>query len=384
MVNLTNALGASRLQPLAKRRKSMKAPQLFCVIALATTVGACQNRGSQAELKQSAGETADRIRTEGVKAGEKLGDAWLAAKINAKFVGDRDIKARNIKVLADNGRVTLQGHVLNESEHQLALTLARNTDGVKQVIDNLDVLVAGPPPPSAVNGATPGAAATSGTAPLTSTLPSSATSSSPASPIASPDDARITTSIQSKYFMDDRIKGRHINVTTTSGVVTLHGEIADDTERAEALLLARTTEGVKRVEDNLTVSTTPAPTGASAAPATSIEGPSAPPAATAAAPSITQKPAAAVPDADSALADRIRSQLTSDTQVKNASLGSLDVTAKGGVVQLQGTVPTSAAKQRALALARNTDGVTQVVDRIEVSTPKSSPPKTTTGRKAKK
>jgi osmotically-inducible protein OsmY len=173
-------------------------------------------------------------------------------------------------------------------------------------------------------------------------------------------------------------------VTTTSGVVTLHGEIADDTERAEALLLARTTEGVKRVEDNLTVSTTPAPTGASAAPATSIEGPSAPPAATAAAPSITQKPAAAVPDADSALADRIRSQLTSDTQVKNASLGSLDVTAKGGVVQLQGTVPTSAAKQRALALARNTDGVTQVVDRIEVSTPKSSPPKTTTGRKAKK
>ena len=60
--------------------------------------------------------------------------------------------------------------------------------------------------------------------------------------------------------MDDRIKGRRINVTTNSGVVTLNGEIADDTERAEALLLARTTEGVKRVEDNLTISPAPATT----------------------------------------------------------------------------------------------------------------------------
>jgi osmotically-inducible protein OsmY len=84
------------------------------------------------------------------------------------------------------------------------------------------------------------------------------------------------------------------------------------------------------------------------------------------------------------LADRIRSQLASDTQVKNASLDSIDVTARSGVVQLEGTVPTSAAKQRALALTRSTDGVTQVVDRIEVSAPKSSPPKTATARKAKK
>jgi hyperosmotically inducible protein len=336
----------------------MNAPQLFCVFALTLGVSACHNQSSQAELKQTAGQTADRIRTESVKAGEKLEDAWLSAKIRAKFVGDRDIKARDIKVSVENGTVTLQGHVLNESEHQLALTLARNTEGAKQVVDSLDVQVAGPPSPGAVTGGTPGAAPTSGIPSPTST-PSSSTPPA-SSPIASSDDARITTSIQSKYFMDDRIKGRHINVTTNAGVVTLNGEIADETERAEALLLARTTEGVKRVEDNLTISPTPASTGATAA------------------------PAAAGPDVDAALADRIRSQLASDTQVKNASLDSIDVTARSGVVQLEGTVPTSAAKQRALALTRSTDGVTQVVDRIEVSTPKSSPPKTATARKAKK
>src|SRR5215216_2757530 len=123
----------------AARRTSMKAPQLFCgALALAMSVSGCQNRTSQAELKQTAGETADRIRTESVKAGEKLEDVWLATKIHAKFVGDREIKARDIKVSAADGVVTVNGHVLNESEHQLAVTLAKNTDGVKQVVDHLD------------------------------------------------------------------------------------------------------------------------------------------------------------------------------------------------------------------------------------------------------
>src|SRR5262245_27361414 len=318
-----HAANGNPFAPLAGRRRSMKTPQLFCVFALALSASACHNQSSQAELKQTAVQTADRIRTESVKAGGKLEDTWIATKIHAKFVGDREIKARDIKVSVENGTVTLQGHVLNESEHQLALTLARNTEGTKQVVDHLDVQVAGPPSPGAVTGGTPGAAATSGT-PSTSTPPSPATLSAPSasSPIASSDDARITTSIQSKYFIDDRIKGRHINVTTNAGVVTLNGEIADETERAEALLLARTTEGVKRVEDNLTISTTSVSTGATAAPAAPVEG--APPASTAPAPSTPRKSAATAADADTALAERIRSQLASDTQVKNASLDSID------------------------------------------------------------
>lgn len=323
----------------------MKAAQLFCgAFVLVMTVSACQKQPSQAELKQTASETADRIKTESVKAGERLEDMWLATKIHAKFVGDRDIKARDVKVSAEDGVVTLKGHVLNESEHQLALTLAKNTDGVKQVIDNLDVEVAGPPPAHSVNGGTPGAAATTGT---------SASPSLPPSPVvATSDDARITTSIQSKYFMDDRVKGRHITVTANAGVVTLTGEIADDTERAEALLLARTTEGVKRVEDNLTISAAPAPA-----------------------------PSTAAADTDATLADRIKAQLASDNQVKDAPI---EVTAKSGVVLLQGTVPTRAAKERALTVARGIDGVTQVVERIQVSPTKSAPTKSSPARKAKR
>jgi len=344
----------------------MKAPQLLCgSFALVMTVGACQKQPSQAELKQSASETAGRIRTESVKAGEKLEDVWLAMQIHAKFVGDRDIKARDINVSVDGGVVTLKGHVLNESEHQLALTLAKNTGGVKQVVDNLDVEVAGPPPTRAVNSGTPGAAPTSGTS-------ASPASSPPPAPIS--DDARITTSIQSKYFMADRIKGRHIVVTANAGVVTLHGEIADDTERAEALLLARTTEGVKRVEDNLTIAVAPPASTAATPPTTTAPS-------TASAPSAEAKATEVPTNTDAALEDRIKSQLASDAQVKNAPI---EVTAKSGVVLLQGTAPTRAAKERALTVARGIDGVTQVVERIQVSPTKSAPAKSSPARKAKK
>ena len=344
----------------------MKAPQLLCgALALVMSVSACQRQTSQAELKQTASQTAGRIKSESVKAGEKLEDVWLTTKIRAKFVGDRDIKARNVGVSAHDGVVTLKGRVLNESERQLALTLASHTDGVKQVVDNLDVEVAGPPPPHAVNRGIPGAAATTGTAP-----PPASTSA----PVAGSDDTRITMSIQSKYFMDDRIKARHIVVATTAGVVTLNGEIADETERAEALLLARTTEGVKRVEDNLTISPASAPTSTAPTSTAATQ-------ATPAAPSTAGKSTASAPDTDTALADRIKSQLTSDSQMKNAPI---EVTAKSGVVTLQGTAPTKAAKEHALTAVSGIDGVTQVVDRIQVSTAKSSPTKTSPARKAKR
>jgi hyperosmotically inducible protein len=89
------------------------------------------------------------------------------------------------------------------------------------------------------------------------------------------------------------------------------------------------------------------------------------PAATAASPAAAAaSPASpAVADGDDSLGTRVKTQLSSDAQVKGAAI---DVTAKNGVVLLQGTVPSTAAKQHALTVARGTDGVTQVVDRLHV------------------
>jgi hyperosmotically inducible periplasmic protein len=307
---------------LAVSRNASTAFLVCGALALAIVGSGCHRPASKEDLKQGASASAAELKTQSAEARDRFADAWITTKIQSKLVGDRDIHARDIDVSTHDGVVTLKGHVLNEPLRQLAVTLAKNTDGVKQVVNQLDVQIAPPVPNRAQNGITPGAVATTGTA--AATAPVTAESA----------DARVATSIQSKYFLDDRIKGRHINVTSSGGVVTLNGEVADETERAQALLLARTTDGVTRVEDDLTIA-------AAAAPAT----------------------AAAAPSGDETLSARVKSQLSSDARINGAPI---EVTAKNGVVLLQGTVPSAAAKQRALALARGADGVTQVVDRIRV------------------
>ena len=66
-------------------------------------------------------------------------------------------------------------------------------------------------------------------------------------------DARLTAKIKSKMALDDHVKARAINVDTSNGVATLSGVVASADERKRALQLARDTEGISRVIDELEV-----------------------------------------------------------------------------------------------------------------------------------
>ena len=66
-------------------------------------------------------------------------------------------------------------------------------------------------------------------------------------------DAWITTKLQSKYYLDSDVRGLDIDVTTNGGVVTLTGKVSSAAERAKALSLAKSTDGVKQVIDKLTL-----------------------------------------------------------------------------------------------------------------------------------
>jgi hyperosmotically inducible protein len=219
----------------------MKTPQLLCgVMALTAVLAGCDRTATQADAKKAATDVASGVKAgtqkAAAKASDELADGWLIAKIQSKFVADHEIKATDIDVSSHDGVVTLKGRVLNEPMRSLAVAIAKNTNGVTKVVDQLSVMIASPVAPSAG-----GAVATTGKVTDAATRPGAL------------DDARITSSIQAKYFLDDKIKGRKIDVDTSNGVVTLRGDVGGETERGEALLLARTTEGVKRVEDSLTV-----------------------------------------------------------------------------------------------------------------------------------
>jgi hyperosmotically inducible protein len=70
-----------------------------------------------------------------------IDDAALSSKIKAKMVLDDYVKARTIAVTSQDGMVTLRGVVRSVEEHDRALTLARETAGVTQVVDELRVEV---------------------------------------------------------------------------------------------------------------------------------------------------------------------------------------------------------------------------------------------------
>lgn len=323
----------------------MMRPQLLTsAVALALALSAACNR---AETQQEARDAAADLKAAAARAGDTLADSWLTAKVQAKFFADDDIKARYIDVSSNDGVVSLKGFVESDAVRQEALTIARTTDGVRQVDDRLLIGRAPDAPPVAG-----GPVATTGS-PAPGTEPA-------VEPI---EDSMVTSLVQAKYYTDPTIRTRDIEVQTSNGVVTLRGRVASDTERAQALLLARTTQGVARVEDGLTVDATVAPQPSAAAPLPSAPG-VAPTGAPAAPASTGVVGTAGVRTEDSGLEETLKNTLAADAQLKAAQI---EVTARDGVALLQGTVPTQAAKQRALTAARRTEGVVQVVDRLSVA-----------------
>jgi osmotically-inducible protein OsmY len=150
--------------------------------------------------------------------------AWITTKIQAQYFVDDDVKPWNVDVTTrSDGSVTLRGEVDDAAAREAAERIARTTEGVTRVDNQLRI-----------QSDTPRAA------------------NRDAGPLQV-DDAWLTAQIQAKYFMDDDVKGREINVDTREGAVTLRGEVDTAAERRQAVAIARNIEGVRSVDDQLQV-----------------------------------------------------------------------------------------------------------------------------------
>ena len=77
------------------------------------------------------------------------------------------------------------------------------------------------------------------------------TTSSPGRQI---DDAAIKTAVKAKMAADVRLSTlTNIEVNSTNGVVTLSGQVANESDRAQAAAVARTVDGVVKVNNELQV-----------------------------------------------------------------------------------------------------------------------------------
>ena len=127
---------------------------VLIVVVGAFVMGYLSSRRSQAITLPDRTETSDtvaRARDGAAQIGEKAGEAAstvgatleeaaLTTKIKAKMALDDVVKARSIDVTTRGTTVTLSGIVESKAEHDRAMALARETDGVSDVIDNMKML----------------------------------------------------------------------------------------------------------------------------------------------------------------------------------------------------------------------------------------------------
>ena len=81
----------------------------------------------------------ERIKGGFSKTGEKISDGWITTKINWFFVGEDLLKDSRIDVDTKDNVVTLKGTVLSQAGRTRAMELAKATEGVKNVVDQLTV-----------------------------------------------------------------------------------------------------------------------------------------------------------------------------------------------------------------------------------------------------
>jgi hyperosmotically inducible protein len=148
-------------------------------------------------------------------------------------------------------------------------------------------------------------------------------------------DPGITTAVKSKLAADDTVKAYQIDVDTKEGVVTLNGTVTDPAAKSRAVELARGTDGVRNVVDNISVATPPTPTPDTS---TNLTG-------------------------DPGVTAAVKTKLLADTRVSGLAI---DVDTRDGVVTLTGQLPNAAAKTAALEIARGTENVKSVVDRLTI------------------
>lgn len=93
----------------------------------------------------------ERARAKGNKEtiGQSLDDAWIHSKIVAKLIGDTRTPERKINVDVVNGDVTLRGNVDTAEAKAEAERVAKDTAGVKKVVNQLKVVASTTKPSNA-------------------------------------------------------------------------------------------------------------------------------------------------------------------------------------------------------------------------------------------
>jgi osmotically-inducible protein OsmY len=203
-------------------------------------------------------------------------DGWLVMKIHSEFVDEDVLSGSNIDVDVKNGMVTLQGTVPSEAARARAIAAAKANDGVKGVTDQLRIAPAthdagkmdraGDKAAKTADKAGDKAARTADKAGDKAARTADKTedkldragdkSANAAKKTGRGiDDGWIKSKIYAQYMADWNtvLDDSNIDIDVQNNMVTLNGTVKSAAAKAKAVSVAKATDGVKGVKDNLKV-----------------------------------------------------------------------------------------------------------------------------------
>lgn len=182
--------------------------RLFVLIVSVTGVLSFTGCGKQEDASKPA---------TGTTVGTEIDDSIITAKVKSKLLADQDIKGFDFKVETHKGDVQLSGFVDNQAQIDHAMMITRSVEGVKNVDNKVS-------------------------------LKSAATTVG-----VKVDDSIVTSKVKSSLLADPDIKSFDIAVVTNNGEVQLSGFVNNQTQIDRAIDVARRTEGVHSVINELRV-----------------------------------------------------------------------------------------------------------------------------------
>ena len=163
------------------------------------------------------------------------------------------------------------------------------------------------------------------------TIAPSATVTPPISVGTEIDDTIVTTRVKAAMVGDLELKGADVKVETRKGVVQLSGFAETQAQVMRAMAVARAIEGVKNVENGMTLKASEITVG------NKVD--------------------------DSVITTKVKSVLLADASIKSFDIAT--VTSKG-VVQLSGFVNNQGQIDQALKLTRAVEGVQSVANEMRI------------------
>jgi hyperosmotically inducible periplasmic protein len=215
------------------------------VLLAATVTFASAQEGA----KPQARETTQDVKNTTKKTGNAINDSWITLKIHSQFVPEDALSDSDIDVDTEKGVVTLSGTVASEAGKARAIAIAKATDGVNSVTETLRVMAA---------ANTTAAAREAGRATADKTGEVARDAKDTTRDVAGTTgkavtDGWIKSKIAAQMVTEDSLDNSDIDIDVEKGAVVLNGAVRTEAAKSKAAALAKGTDGVKGVTNNLKI-----------------------------------------------------------------------------------------------------------------------------------